>query len=168
MKRVEMLCVGFQHCCRPLRKTISAHISPTSKIRRVWLQSSWPTKANLRKRKVSTITHTWLPLQEMLSLVGCDMRDCGKDITTVSGSALDTVSVVNATLASLMVDIKVPEIIVKVNGSSAKITPKQGSMSGKDSGHIDVTLAAKSDTHTGKPFVEVGNDGCLIFMCNEL
>ena len=104
----------------------------------------------------------------MFGFVGGNMRDSGKDIAAVSSSTLDAVSVVDATLASLVVDIKVPEVVVKVDGSSAKVTSEQGSMGGKDGGDVDMTLAAEGNAHTCEPLVEVGNNRRLFLMRHKL
>lgn len=104
----------------------------------------------------------------MLSFVGGDMRDRGKDIAAVSSSTLDAVSVVDATLASFVVDIKIPEVVVKVDGSSTKVTSEQGSVGGEDGGDVDMTLAAEGDAHTCEPFVEVGNNRRSFLMCHKL
>jgi len=49
----------------------------------------------------------WLTLQEMLALVCSDVGYGCEDITRVCGSALNAVSVVDTTLSSLGVNIKV-------------------------------------------------------------
>lgn len=104
----------------------------------------------------------------MLGFVSCDMRDGGEDIAAVSSSTLNAVSVVDATLACLVVDIKVPEVVVKVDGSSAKVSSEQGSVGGEDGGDVDMTLAAEGNAYTCEPFVEVGNNRCLLLMRHKL
>jgi hypothetical protein len=104
----------------------------------------------------------------MLSFIGRDMRDGSKDIAAVCSSTLDAVSVVDATFASFMVDIKIPEVVIKVDGSSAKVTTEQGGVGGEDGGDVDMTLAAEGNTHTCEPFVKVSNDRCRFLMCNKL
>jgi hypothetical protein len=39
---------------------------------------------------------------------------------------------------------------------------------GEDGRDVDVTLTAERDTHSSKPFVEVGNHRRLLLMNNEL
>ena len=49
----------------------------------------------------------WFTLEEMLGLVGGDVGDGGKDVGAVGGGALYTVTVVDAALASFVVDVEV-------------------------------------------------------------
>lgn len=59
------------------------------------------------------------PLEEMLGLVSGNVRNGGEDIGAVGSRAFDAVSVVYATLACLVIDIKVLEVIIKVDAASA-------------------------------------------------
>ena len=52
-----------------------------------------------------------------------------------------------------MVNVKVLEVVVKVDGAGA-----EGGVGGEDGGHVDVTLAKEGNGKTGLPFVEVGDD----------
>jgi dihydroorotate dehydrogenase len=58
-------------------------------------------------------------------------------------STLYAVSVVNTTLSSLRIHIKVLQVIVEVDGTSAEIASEQGGMSGKDGSHINFPLLAE-------------------------
>lgn len=53
--------------------------------------------------------------EQMLTLVGGDVRDGGKDIGGVGGGTLDAVAVIYSTLARLGVYIKELQIIVEIN-----------------------------------------------------
>jgi hypothetical protein len=71
-------------------------------------------------RELDDVQSVWqdaigLAFQQMLSLVGSDMGDGCKDIAAVSGSALDAVTVVDATLSSLVVDIEGAEVVVEID-----------------------------------------------------
>lgn len=50
---------------------------------------------------------TRLPLEQVFTLVGSDVRDGGKDVGAVGCAPLDAVAVVDATLARFVVDIEV-------------------------------------------------------------
>lgn len=116
----------------------------------------------------SGVLLTWLALQQMLGLVSSDMGHGGKDIAAVSGSTLDAVAVVDATLASLMIDIKVAQVVVKVDGSGAEVAAEEGGVGSEDGGDVDMTLAAEGNTYTGKPLMEVSNDGSLLLVGSKL
>jgi hypothetical protein len=86
----------------------------------------------------------------------------------VGGSTLDAVTMVDATLSSLVVDVKVAQVVVKVNGSGTEVAAKEGGVGGEDGGDVDMTLAAESNAHTSEPLVEVSNDGSLFLVGSKL
>jgi len=49
---------------------------------------------------------TWFTFQKMLRLKTSDLRDRRKDMSTVSGGTFNTVTVINTTIASLLVNVK--------------------------------------------------------------
>lgn len=57
-------------------------------------------------------------------------------------SPFDTVAMVNAALASFVVDVKVLEVVVKIDRAGTEISSKKGSVSCEDSSDINVSLAA--------------------------
>lgn len=61
----------------------------------------------------------WLSLEEMLAFVGGNVRDCGEDVCAVSSASFDAVAMVDAPLSCFMVDVKVLQIVVKVDGAGA-------------------------------------------------
>ena len=109
-----------------------------------------------------------LTLQKMLGLVGSDVRDSGKNIAAMSGGTLNAVTVVDATLACLMIDIEATQVVVEINGASTEVASQEGGVGGEDGRHVDVTLAAQSDTDTDEPLVEMSNDGGLAFVGSKL
>ena len=78
----------------------------------------------------------------MFALVGGDVRYGGKDVGAMGSRTLDAVSVVYAALPGFVVDVKVLEVVVKVDGASAEVAAEESCMSGKDGGDIDVSLSA--------------------------
>lgn len=78
--------------------------------------------------------------QQMLRLVGSNVRDRGEYISTMSGGALNTIAVIDASFACLVIDVKILEVIVKINASGAKIASEKSCMGGKDGRDIDVSL----------------------------
>lgn len=81
-----------------------------------------------------------LPLQKVLAFIGRDVRDGGEDICRMSGCPLDAVSMINPPFASLRIHIKILQIIVEIDISSAKIPSQQGGMGGEDGGDINFAL----------------------------
>lgn len=75
---------------------------------------------------------------------------------------------VNTPLASLVVHIEVLQVVVEVDTTSTQVPTKEGSVSGEDSGNVNVPLPAQGDSETGLPFVEVGNNGGVGLSASEL
>ena len=86
-----------------------------------------------------------LAFEQVLRLVRGDVRDGGKDVGAVRCGALDAVAVVDAALAGFVVDVKVLEVVVKVYRAGAEVAAEQGSVGGKDGGHVDVPFPAERD-----------------------
>ncbi len=87
---------------------------------------------------------------------------------------LDAVTVVDPALARFVIDIKVLEVVVKVDAPCAEVSTEKGSVGGEDSGHVDLTLAAEGDGETRLPFVEMGDNGSgqltggvLLALCDQ-
>jgi len=76
--------------------------------------------------------------------------------------------VVDSALASLVVDVKVLEVVVEVDATRAEVTAEQGSVGGEDGGDINVTLAAEGNGKASLPLVEVGNNGSVSAARREL
>lgn len=53
--------------------------------------------------------HTWLPLEEVLCLDGCDLRHGGEDVGAVGGRPLQTVAVVDLPVARFFVHVELGE-----------------------------------------------------------
>ena len=100
-----------------------------------------------------------LPFEKVLGLVGSDVRDGGEYVSAMGGATLDAVAVIDATFAGFVVDVKVLEIVVKIDAAGAEVATEESGMCGKDGGNIDVAFAAEGDRKTCLPFVEVGDDG---------
>src|SRR5690349_6826331 len=104
----------------------------------------------------------------MLSFIGRDMGNSGKDIAAVSCCTFDTVTMVDASLACLVVNVKVPEVVVEIHRSGAQIAAEQGSMRGEDGRDVDMTLATQGNTHPGEPLVKVGNNSRVALISDKL
>jgi len=76
--------------------------------------------------------------------------------------------VVNASLSSFVIDVKVLQVIVKVDTSSTEIPAKESSVSGEDGRDINMTLSAQGNSQPGLPLVEMGNDGLFGLAGREL
>lgn len=84
----------------------------------------------------------------MLAFVGGDVTDSGEDIGAVGGAPLDAVAVVDATLASLVVDIKVGEVVVEVDASGTEVPAEEGGVGGEDGGDVECSPPAQRDSDT--------------------
>jgi len=110
----------------------------------------------------------WLALEKMLRLVGSNVGNSCEDIAGVRGGTLDTVSVINTTLSSFGIDIKVLEVVVEIDRTSAQVSTKKCGVGGEDRGNVNATLLAERKSYTSKPLVEVGNNCGSLFACHEL
>jgi hypothetical protein len=104
----------------------------------------------------------------VLRLEGGDVRDGGEDIAGVSGSSLNAVSVVDATLAGLGVDVKVLQVVVEVHGAGAEVSAEKGGVCGEDGRDINAALLAEWQGDTSKPLMKVSNDSLLPLVTDKL
>lgn len=86
------------------------------------------------------------------------MRDCGEDIGTMGCTAFNAVSVVYAALSSLVVDVEILKIVVKVDRASAEVTAEKSSVCCEYGSDVDVSFSTKRDGDTSLPLVKVGDD----------
>ena len=63
----------------------------------------------------------WLPLHQMLTLQPSDLTHSGEDMGKMSRSSLNAVSVIDPTLSSLMVTVKLLQVVVEVSISSTQV-----------------------------------------------
>lgn len=59
------------------------------------------------------------PFQQMFALVGGDVRDSGEHVGAVRRGTLNAVSVVYPALSGFVVDVKVLQVVVEINGAGA-------------------------------------------------
>jgi hypothetical protein len=59
-----------------------------------------------------------------------------------------------------MVDIKILQIVIEINGSGTEIAAEERCMRCEYSSDVDMSLTAKGDGDTCLPFMEVCNNGC--------
>ena len=67
--------------------------------------------------------------------------------------------VVDSSLSSLVIDIKVLQVVVEIDRSGTEVPPQEGSVGGEDGRHVDMTFSTERDGQTGLPFVEVADNG---------
>lgn len=104
----------------------------------------------------------------MFTLKCGNVTDGGEHIGTVCSRPFDTVSVVDTPLAGFVINIKVLQVVVKVNTASTEVTTQKSRVSGEDSGDVNAPLPTKRDGQTSLPFMEVGNDGVVGLAGSEL
>jgi hypothetical protein len=76
--------------------------------------------------------------------------------------------VVDTPFTSLVIDIKVLEVVVEINTTSTQVSSEQGSMGSENGSDVDMPLSAEGNSETSLPFVEVSNDGSLGFSACKL
>lgn len=94
----------------------------------------------------------------MFALVRGDVTDGRKDIRTVRGRPLDTVSMVDTPLTGLVIYVKVLQVVVEIDGTGAEVSSEKSGVSGEDGGDVDVSLPAERDREPCQPLVEMCND----------
>ena len=63
---------------------------------------------------------------------------------------------VDTTLAGLVVNVEVLEVVVEVDTARAEVTAQKRRMGSENSRHIDVAFPAQGYGYTSLPFVEMG------------
>jgi hypothetical protein len=127
--------------------------------------------------------HTGLSLEEVLGFESSNVRDGSEDISAVGSRSFDTVSasqlsccqiierdvpVIDTPLSSLVINVKVLQVVVEINTSSTEVSSEESSVGGKDGSYVDMPFPAEGNGETGLPFVEVGYDCCFGFSGCEL
>ncbi len=74
------------------------------------------------------------------------MTNSREHVGTMSGTPLDTITMIDSSFASFMVDIKVLKVVVEIDGSRTEVSTEEGSVSGENGGDVDVTLSAEWDS----------------------
>ena len=83
----------------------------------------------------------WLPLDEVLRLLGRDVTDGREDVSEVGGRPLQAVSVVDLPLARLYVHVEVLEVVIEVHGSSTQVSAQESGVSREYGGHLHLPQA---------------------------
>jgi len=109
-----------------------------------------------------------LAFEQMLTLVSSDMRNGCEDIGGVGSTAFYAVTVVNASLSSLSVAVKVLQVVVKVDRAGTEVTTKEGCVSGEDGGDVDSALLTQRESNTSEPLMELCDNGALLFVVDVL
>lgn len=74
---------------------------------------------------------------------------------------------IDTSLSGFMVNVKVLQVVVKVDTAGAEVSTEKGSVGGENGSNIDVSLSAQRNCKTSLPFVEMGNDGLLGLVFRE-
>ena len=69
--------------------------------------------------------NVWLPLHQMLALQPSDLTHSGEDMSKMSRSSLNAVSVIDPTLSSLMVTVKLLQIVIEVGVSGTQVSERR-------------------------------------------
>lgn len=75
---------------------------------------------------------------------------------------------VDASLASFVIYVKVLKIVVEINATGTQVSTKESSVSSEDGGHVNVSLSAQRNRKTGLPFVEMSDNSLLSLVLGEL
>lgn len=89
---------------------------------------------------------TRLSLEQVLTLISSNVRNGSEDVCTMSSRSFYTISMINSSLSSFMIDVKVLKVVVEIHTSCTEITTQKSGMCGKDGGDVDVSLTTKRDS----------------------
>ena len=103
-------------------------------------------------------------LEQVLALEGRDMRYGGENVTAMSSSALDAIPMVDTTLSCLRIYIKPLQVVVEIDGASAKVSAQEGCVGREDGRDVYAPPLAKRKTNTSKPFVEMCDHSFLLLV----
>ena len=78
----------------------------------------------------------------MFALIRRDVGDGSKDIRTMSSGPLDTVSMVDPSLSSFMIHIKVLEIVVEIYRSRTEVASEKSCVRSEYRRDVNVSLSA--------------------------
>jgi hypothetical protein len=99
--------------------------------------------------------HVGLSLEQVLGLVARDLRDGGENVGAVSGGAFHAVAMVDATIARLLVQVEVRQVVVEVTVAGAQVAAEQRGVCGEHRGDVQLTHARQNQANAGHPFVKV-------------
>ena len=88
------------------------------------------------------------------------MRNRCEHISAMCGRTFYAVSVIDPSLSSFMVDVKILQIVIKINGTGTEIAAEKRCMCREYGSDVDMSLTAKRDGDTCLPFMKVCNDSC--------
>lgn len=77
----------------------------------------------------------------------------------MSSGSFNAIAMVNASFAGFVVDIKVLQIIIEIDGSCAEVSSEESGVGGEYRRDINSTFSAKGKCNSSKPFMEMSNDG---------
>jgi hypothetical protein len=84
----------------------------------------------------------WCALEQVLGLVGSDVRDSSENIRTMSCGPFDAVAVVDTPLPGFMIDVEILQIVVEVDGASTEVATEQSSVGSEYGGHVNMPFTA--------------------------
>lgn len=105
---------------------------------------------------VETVGHhtVGLSLEQVLGLVGGDVRHGGENVGRVGSRPLNAISVVDASLSGLGVHVEALQVVVEVDRAGAQVSAQQSSVCGEDGGAVDSSLLHRGraipDSHSWK------------------
>jgi len=98
------------------------------------------------------------PFKQVFTFIGCDVRNGCEHVGAVCCRAFYAVSVINASLSSFMVDVKILQIIIEINGTGTQIPAEKRCMCREYGSHVDMSLTTEGDGDTCLPFMKVGDN----------
>lgn len=81
----------------------------------------------------------------MFALKRGNVTDGGEHIGAVCRRPFDTVTMVDTPLTSFMINVKILQVVVKVNTASTEVTTQKSRVGGEDGGDVNVSLPTKRD-----------------------
>lgn len=94
----------------------------------------------------------------MFTFIGSNMTNSRKDIRAMCSTSLNAITMIDSSLTSFVVNVKITKLVIEVNWTGTQITTQQCCVSGKYRSDIDFTLFDQWNCNACEPFVKMSND----------
>ncbi|KAH3662104.1 hypothetical protein OGAPHI_006285 [Ogataea philodendri] len=109
----------------------------------------------------------WLPFQQVLTFVCGNVGNSGEDVCRVRSRPFNAVPMIDASFSSLVVDVELIQVVVKVHTSRTEVSSQQSCMGREDGCAIDFPLSTERNGHASKPLMGMQDDCLLCLMATK-
>ena len=84
----------------------------------------------------------WFPFKQVFAFICCDVRNGCEHISAMCCRTFYAVSVINSSFSGFVVDIKILQIVIEINGAGTEIAAEQRCVCRKYGSDVDMSLTA--------------------------